>query len=113
MRVSFNGFDERLLTLESDGAIKKGGLVKMSGSGRVTLCNDGDNFIGIAVNSEEDACSVQLGGYINMPYSGTAPGVGYARLACDASGKICTAESGREYLVLDVDEINRIIGFIL
>ena len=54
------------------------------------------------------------GGYVELPYTGTAPAVGYALLAADGKGGVRTAASGgRSCLVVHVDTAEKKIGLFL
>ena len=55
-----------------------------------------------------------FGGYVELPYTGTAPAVGYALLAADGKGGVRTAASGgRSCLVVHVDTAEKKIGLFL
>ena len=113
MLVSFNGFGESIATFEAAGAAA-GAPVKMSGNGAVSACAAGDTFCGIAIVPNGSCASVQLGGYVKVTYSGTAPTVGYNTLAADGSNGVKTVTTGgRQYLVLDIDTASKTAGIIL
>ena len=117
MKVSFEGIGESVVTFlnnEANGA-KAGDTVKVSGSGEVRACADGDRFAGVSLWSDKDAAAVQVQGFVTMPYTGTAPALGFSRLACSGGGyvKSVTGTSGGEYLVLEVDTSAKTVGFIL
>ncbi len=113
MSVSFNGFNEKVLTFKTESAVETGYPVMMSGNGTVAACESGDAFCGIAVHSEGTYVSVQLTGAITMPYTGTTPEVGYENLAAGADGSVSVASGGREYLVLSVDAVNSKVTFVI
>lgn len=115
MKVSFEGIGETVVTFCNDSTkeASAGGTVKMSGSGEVCACSDGDRFAGVAVSAGDDFAAVQMGGYIKIAYTGTAPDVGYVNLVSDGSGSVKTGSSGGEYLVVDVDTAGGKVGFIL
>jgi len=74
----------------------------------VVPCSGGEDFCGTvcSVGRDGKVCSVVLGGLVRLPFSGTAPGLGWTALAADGQGGV-TAGSGREYLVVDVDEAGK------
>ena len=111
MSISLQGYTEGIVTLKGTGAV--GALVKMSGSGAVTETASGENFCGVITSSHAGYTGVQLNGYVKLPYTGTAPTVGYAKLTADTAGKVKTATAGREYLVVTVDTAAALVGFIL
>ena len=109
MNISFAGFKENVLTFECTNTVKKGDLVKMSASGKVTKAAANDSFIGICVGENDGYAAVQLDGYVEAAKSGTV-NVGYAKLAATATG-VKAAESGIDRLVIYTDDST--VGFIL
>ena len=103
MKLSDEGIGAWSATFTTEDAAE-GQVVKLSGSGAVSKCADGDGFCGVAGAVRGTVCGVQLGGLAEVPYSGTAPQAGTAVLAADGQGGVRTAESGRSYLVAAVDE---------
>lgn len=112
MSVSFSGFNENTATFKSNEEIIGGAPVRMSESNTVAPCEDGDKFCGFAIDCSGGYASVQLSGTVTALYSGTAPEVGYANLVSDGTG-VKTSDSGREYLVLAVDEAKKTVTFIM
>lgn len=112
MSVSFNGFNKKILTFKTETEIEDGVPVKLSEYEKVAPCSDGDAFCGFAENAEDGYVSVQLTGAVTASYSGTAPTVGYAKLVSNGGG-VKTSTSGREYLVLAVDETAATVTFIM
>ncbi len=113
MNVSFNGFNQNVLTFISEDDISANTPVKMADNGEVTACADGDEFIGVAVSSRQGYTGVQMTGYTKMPYTGTAPTVGYKTIAADAACGVKVAQTGKKVLVLEVDTTNKTVGFIM
>lgn len=110
-KVSFEGIGELAATFYHDDA-SKAAPVAMSGSNRVKDCASGETFIGVCTNVNDVTAQVQLHGYVQLPYTGTAPTAGFCSLAANGSGGV-TAGDGREYLVLDVDTTDAVVGFML
>lgn len=110
-KVSFEGIGELAATFYHDEA-NKGAPVAMSGSGCVKNCASGEAFIGVCSNVNAMTAQVQLHGYVRLPYTGTAPAVGFSALAADGNGGV-TAGGSRTYLVLDVDTTDAVVGFML
>ena len=77
MTVSFMGWKERAATFEADEELKAGSVAKVSGSGEVSACSAGDKFAGIVLSCRGGFAAVQLEGYAEVPYTGTAPSAGY------------------------------------
>ena len=113
MSVSFNGFNMNILTFRCIEEIPEGTPVKVSKANSVEPCFDGDVFHGIAVDGDEKYVSVQLKGIVTVRYSSTAPTVGLNKLGANVSGGIKVTETGREYLVLSVDEAQSKVTFLM
>ena len=111
MNISFNGFGEQVATFISQNTTKNV-PVKVSANGTVAACSAGDDFCGIAIAARNGLNSVLMGGYVEVPFSGTAPSLGYATLAADGSGGVKTVTTGgREHLVVFVGTST--VGIIL
>ena len=106
MKVSFNGYDEKLITFECDETVKKGSLVKLTQNGEVAAGEDGDDFIGIAANVRGGFAGVQTCGYARVPVSGSVA-LGFQKLsAADGSAVKAAVSGGREHLILDAADGN-------
>ena len=79
MSVSFEGVGQ-VCTTFLGGGLTEGHVVKLTGNGTVGACSDGDGFIGVAVCCKDDACTVQVGGFVTVGYSGDMPEPGTASL---------------------------------
>lgn len=112
MSVAFNGFGENMATFKADGEITGGTPVKMSDSSTVAVCADGESFCGFAVECSGGYASVKLSGTVITEYSGTAPELGYSKLTAGSRG-VTASDSGREYLVVAVDEDSSTVTFIM
>ena len=113
MNISINGYGENNATFNTEGLVCPFHTVKMADNLTVTPCAAGDDFIGMAVNTNSEFTCVQLDGYAEFRYSGTAPATGYCRLSADGNGGIRADENGREYLVVDVNTAKSTAGIIL
>lgn len=105
MRVSFEGVGQVCATFLG-GGLAEGQVVKLTGRGQAGPCGDGDDFFGAALCCREDACTVQVRGFVTVGYSGdAAPEVGFTALCADGAGGVRTAgeSGGRAYLVADAD----------
>ena len=114
MKVSYEGIGQWAATFACDG-VSAGQVVKVSGSGEVAACADGDSFCGVVVFVARDgeACSVALGGMVRVNYTGTAPALGWSGLSADGSGGVKADSAGRSYLVVDVDSTGGTVTFVL
>lgn len=117
MSISFEGYNENVLTFEKDtGAIAVGDPVKISGSGKVSKCSTGDMFCGFAVSVRDSLIGVQMSGYREAKYAdGTGEGVpavalGYSTVTAEANGILTSAKTGNTILVVSKDA--NTMGFI-
>ena len=113
MSVSFEGVGQVCATFLS-GRLTEGQVVKLSGGGTVDGCAVDDEFCGVALCCKDDACTVQVRGFVTLGYSGTAPGVGWKALAADGKGGVKAATSGGvKCLVADVDSTAKTVTVML
>ena len=113
MKLSANGFLQAVLTMQSASPIAVGTPVCLADNYEVEAGGEGDAFCGVVVSSRDTICGVQLRGCVTLPYSGDAPDVGPAVLACDGEGGVAAAESGTNVLVLAVDTDDKTIICLL
>ena len=113
MNISIKGYGENTATFGTQGLVCVSHPVKMTGNLTVGPCENGDDFSGVAVNVRNEYAGVQLAGYTEVSYSGTAPVCGYCPLAADGRGGVAVNENGRAYLVVNVDTSESIAGIIL
>ena len=100
--ICLQGYNSRYITMQADGKMEPGDLVVMSGNNTVKKAAAG-KFVGVAHAVRGDYVLVQTGGFAVLPYSGTAPTVGFATLAADSNADATASASGREVLVTEVD----------
>jgi hypothetical protein len=116
MKVSFEGIGETVVTFYNNGAAA-GDAVKLSANGKVAEAASGERFMGVCTSAEADFAAVQISGVVTMPYTGTAPSVGYGYLLSDGTGGVkvdsASTKTGGEYLILDVDTTAKTAAFIL
>lgn len=115
MKVSFEGIGESVVTFyNSKTAVAGAGApVKMSGNRAVSACADGERFFGVALACDSDFAAIQMGGYVELEYAGTAPAVGFAKLVSNGVGGVKTSETGGEFVIVDVDTVSKTIGLML
>ena len=111
MSVSFHGIGQVCATFLGSGT--EGQVVKMTDRDTVAPCSDGNSFCGVAMCVKDDACAVQVAGFVTVPYSSTEPTPGYAKLSADGTGGVKSDESGREYLVVSVDTAAKSVTILL
>lgn len=106
MDICFEGVGQVAATFQVDGKdLEPGVAVALVGNGTVGLGADGDAPCGVLLGGvRAGAAAVQIGGAVQVGYSGGAPAVGWQELACDGKGGVKMAAGGLKCLVLSVDE---------
>ena len=113
MSVSFEGVGQVCATFLG-GKLTEGQVVKMDGNGTVGACKADDLFCGVALCCKDDACTVQVGGFVTVAYSGTAPAAGWVELAADGKGGVKTASGdGVSCLAADVNTTAKTVTIML
>lgn len=113
---SYNGIGEINITLQNQD-MNAGCVAKVGASNAGHWCDSGDVFHGVCLWERDGNATVQVGGFIRMPYSGeNIPTVGYCELVADGNGYV-KAESGITgnvpRLVVAVDTAERYVTFLL
>ena len=94
MKVSFDGFGENVLTFETQGTITAPAPVMLTANGKVGAASGA--FCGICTAVRNGYAAVQVKGYVRVPYSGTAPTVGFVKLKASDGKAVVDASNGRE-----------------
>lgn len=110
---NYNGMGEQYVTFAATDAITVGQVCKISANDTVDACDDGDRILGIVAEKRDGTAGVVIGGYVELPYSGTLSGAGFVKLAADGSGGVKAATGGHEYLVIRVDSAASTVGLFL
>lgn len=98
--VSFEGIGEVAATFVCGGDVSDGQVVKMTGSGTVSACKDGERFCGVVLRARDGRASVQVGGLASLS-AGADVGTGWVKLSADGEGGVKKDESaGTEFLVV-------------
>ena len=122
MAISFGAIGERYVTFLAGSGAEAGVLCKVTGNAEVGACASGDCFCGVVTQVRGGTASVLMGGYVELPYTGTAPAAGFAELVADGAGGVRVpaaataskpAEMGRSYLVVRVDTAGKTVGLFL
>ena len=115
MKVSFEGIGEEVMTFVNDETTPAaaGDMVKLSGNGMVQAAASGEVFCGVCVAGDEAFVAVQTKGVAVKAYDGSAPAVGYCKLASAGEGKVMVSDADREYLVLEVNTGSGTVTFVL
>ena len=115
MSVSFDGVGQVCATFLGAG-IQEGQAVKVSGRGAAAPCGDGESFCGVTLCCKDDACTVQVRGFVTVRYSGAAPGTGWASLCGNGQGGVraaADADVETQCLVVDVDAAANAVTILL
>jgi hypothetical protein len=114
MKLSYDSIGQWCATFACSN-LSVGDLVKISASDTVAKCSAGDVFAGTvaSVGHGGDACAVTLGGLVTVPYTGTAPAVGWCTLAADGANGVKTASPGRTCLAVRVNTADQTVTFAL
>lgn len=103
MKVAFDEIGHMSATFATDSA-QVGILCKMAENGKVTACQDGNEFCGRVESVRNGFAGVQLHGFTQVSFTGTAPKLGYAILVADGKGGVKAHTAGKSYLVVSVDD---------
>lgn len=110
----YNGYGENALTFIIDTTATKGAPVVVTQQDTVNDATDGQDFIGICKDSNDITVTVIMDGYVEVPYTGTEPTVNICSLVSNGAGGVKVSSTAkRNYRVLKVDKVNKIVGFIL
>jgi len=102
MNVSFEGIGYLSATFAAESG-QAGQVCKVTADGTVAPCGENEAFCGVMEGIRGGITGVQLHGFATVSYTGSAPNLGYCNLAADGNGGV-KAGSGKEYLVVSVDE---------
>lgn len=100
MKISFTGIGDQYVTFAAGTGAEQGKPCKLSASGEAVPCAKNDVFCGVICDVRGGAAGVKLGGYVELPCSGTLPAPGYVKLDADGAGGVKKSDTGREYLVV-------------
>lgn len=116
MSVAFNGTETMVLTFKV-GTAATGGLVGMSDNNTVETAANGSAPVGIILNQRNGHAAVQVRGYAELGYSGSAaPALGFQTFVADGTGKLrlaSTGETGKQCLVVNRNTTDKIVGLFL
>ena len=104
MNVAFDGIGRISASFVAETG-ERGMVCKMAANGKVAPCADGDAFIGVVEGVRKGIAGVQLHGFAEVDYTGTAPALGYANLAANGNGGVKVLSGGRVHLVVSVDTV--------
>lgn len=113
MDISYEGIGQTCITLRRRPGVSVGCACTMDGANIVDVAGDEYTITGIATAVRGDYVSLMIHGIVTMPYTGSAPGIGYCPLCGDGTGKVKYSLEGINYHVLEVDQSAHTVTFIL
>lgn len=111
--ISMQGIGAAHLSAKTGTAVTAGYPCQFTGNDTVANSAAGGEFCGVIAGVRRGLATVQYHGFVTLPYSGTAPAVGYGILAADGIGGVKTATAGRSYLIVHVDTAAKTLGLML
>lgn len=113
MSFSFKGYGENVLTFPTK--LTEAGIpVEVGANSVVSKAAADKDFIGVTSYADGELAGVILNGYVELPYTGTAPAFGFSALAANGTGGVKTASSATHLVkVIKVDTSKKTVGFIL
>ena len=116
MSVAFNGIDNQVVTFQADTG-EAGDSMAMEDNNKVTKAPSGAAPVGVLVGKRSGHGAVQIRGYVQVPYSGSAaPSLGWNRLVANGSGGMrlaASGETGRNCLVVNLNTADKTMGLFL
>ena len=114
MKISYEGMGQWAATFAC-GDVTAGQVVEVAAEDSVQACATGGAFAGVVLvkAANSDACTVVLGGAVEVSFSGSAPAVGWQKLSADGNGGVKVDANGREYLVLAADDAAMSVVIVL
>ncbi len=112
MSVAFYGTQETVVSFEA-GSAAAGYPVSMSGNSKVSNAPDGAAPVGICLHVRSGIAAVQMKGYAEVSYTGTAPALGWASILSNGQGGVKTGAGGVSCLVVSVDTAAKTLGLYL
>ena len=94
MNVSFEGLENAVVTFQEE-QVTAGYPVSMSSDATVGNAAAGTAPVGVALNVRGGCAAVQIRGFAALPYSGSAPDLGWTALTADGSGGVRAAGEGQ------------------
>ena len=115
MSINYKGYNSGTITCEKGDGLAVGYPVKFDPNNHAVPAGNGDEFVGICTAVRGDWASVQINGYVEMPYSGSITRASYVSLCADSNHKVKagSVDATKHFKLLCLDATNSTIGFIL
>ncbi len=104
MRVAFEGTGQLVVTFETEGEVMLGTPVVMGDNHTVKTAGKDEAPIGFVQHERQGFAAIQLQGFVDCPFTGTAPTVGWNKLSADGQGGCQLDEQGLSRLVVWVKD---------
>lgn len=80
----------------------------------IVPCDEDEDIEGVLIARRGDRGTLQVRGFVTLPYIGQTPCVGLCPLVTGESGNtVKTVQGKREYLVTDIDTVAKTVTFML
>ncbi len=115
MGVAFHGTEETVLSFEAEN-VTGGWPVGISRNNQVGNAADGQEIAGVALDVRTGYAAVQMKGYLELTYTGAAPGLGWQNYVANGTGGLrlaASGETGRHCLTVNVDTAYKTVGLYL
>jgi len=113
MNHYFSGFNTKEITLYADESVNEGSAVVFADDSTVKAATAGEIFCGICTKIRNGLASVVFAGHVTVPFSGTAPNLGYQKLSADGNGGVKSDENGKHFLVVYSNEADKTVDIIM
>ena len=103
--ISYEGIGEVVVTVSMEEKMKAGTVVHLLDNDVVGPCEDGEVFCGVALKMGGSIGSMQVKGFVRVPFTGEMK-LGWMNLVANGEGGVRPGENGLQVLVaqLDVEE---------
>lgn len=108
MRYSFEEIGSLCVTFP-DGGCTKDAACKLDSGGNAVPCSAGDKVVGIVRMLRGGSAGVQIHGFAEVKYSGTAPTIGYVNLSANGNGGIKVDTAGKTHLIVAVNTADKTV----
>lgn len=112
MKISYEGIDHLSITMPA-GECVVGQVCDFDSNGKIRLCPTAGKICGIVEAVENEMAAVQVSGFVKQSYSRGAPSYGYVNLVGDGYGGVMVDNTGKLYMVVEVDTENQTVVFKL
>lgn len=108
MNNSYEEIGHLSVTFPTDGCTV-GKACTMNSYGLVRDCAEGEAVLGMTESRYGNQAAVQIGGFVEISYSGETPETGYKKMVADGIGGMKTDADGFRYWVMAVDRTKKTI----